>query len=270
MESELQAWPGPEAALVTAHRMLEVVEQRWSADLQALMDALESFNQGVSHDLSGPLLGIETMAQFAARAVGSGDRAQALKLTQMIERQARRASGMVAGLLALARVGHGAINRRTVAMAELVEGVVAELRQTQAAPPPPDVVIQLLPHAYVDAGLVRVAFQQLLGNAFKFLSSRVGAQVQVGTETSLRGTVYFVQDNGPGIAPEVLPRLFEPFQRLPDDEAPGHGVGLSIVKRIVERHGGLVWADTSGTVGAKFCFTLNPSPARASARMDGG
>lgn len=262
MESELQAWPGPEAALVTAHRMLEVVEQRWRADLKALLDALESFNHGVSHDLSGPLLGIETMAQFAAKAVGSGDRAQALKLTQMIERQARRASDMVAALLWLARVGHGAIDRRAVAMSELVDRVVAELRETTTGSPQPEVVVHLLPHAYVDAGLVRIVFEQLLGNAFKFMSSRAGAQVQIGTETSLRGTVYFVHDNGPGIARDVLPRLFEPFQRLPDDESPGQGVGLSIVKRIVERHGGQVWADTSGTVGAKFCFTLNPSPAR--------
>ena len=118
-----------------------------------------------------------------------------------------------------------------------------------------------LPAVTADPGLLRQVFVNLLGNALKFTRDAVAPQVEVGATSQHGQTVLYVRDNGVGFARESATRLFEPFQRLHGTHFQGSGVGLSIVKRIIERHGGRLWAESTPGEGSTFFFTLGPDPA---------
>ena len=115
-----------------------------------------------------------------------------------------------------------------------------------------------LPVVVADPGLLRQVYVNLIGNALKFSAGAAAPRVDVGVAAERRPPVFFVRDNGVGFAAGDAVRLFEPFQRLHAGRFAGHGVGLSIVRRIVERHGGRVWAESSPGAGANFRFTLGP------------
>jgi light-regulated signal transduction histidine kinase (bacteriophytochrome) len=139
--------------------------------------------------------------------------------------------------------------------------VVASLR---AAHPERTTQISIAPGltANGDQGLLRIALENLLSNAWKFTSKSPAARIEVGSEKNASGaTAYFVRDNGVGFDPRYAERLFAPFQRLhTQKQFPGTGVGLATVQRIVHRHGGTIAASASVNGGACFRFTLEPAP----------
>ena len=121
--------------------------------------------------------------------------------------------------------------------------------------------------AVADPDLARILLDNLLGNAWKFTSQREVAHIDVGAEDCDGDTIYFVQDDGAGFDPTYAGRLFAAFERLHDEtEFPGVGIGLATVQRIVERHGGRVWAESEPGKGARFSFTLPPEPLPARRR----
>jgi light-regulated signal transduction histidine kinase (bacteriophytochrome) len=131
-----------------------------------------------------------------------------------------------------------------------------------------EIVVAQGAHAYADEGLMRIAFENLLRNAWKYSSKRDPACIEFGFREELREAVFFVRDNGVGFNPNFADRLFRPFQRLHSQgDFPGTGVGLATVQRIVARHGGRVWANGAVGNGAEFTFTLpyrppvTPAPA---------
>lgn len=236
----------------------ETLEQRVlqrTAELREVIDGLESFNRGVSHDLRGPLGGIASAARLAQEFIAQHDTDRALRFLQVIADQAETTRQLVDAMLALARASDTSLSREPVDMGALAAEVVASLQRLHGDAPLP-VVIEPLAIVDADRKLVRQVLVNLIGNALKFSAGAMPPLVRVGMDASGRTPVFFVRDNGVGFDAGRAPQLFKPFQRLHGAGFEGSGVGLSIVRKIVERHGGRVWADSTPGQGATFLFSL--------------
>jgi signal transduction histidine kinase len=249
-----------EAQLRAANESLELRVAQRTAELRETIEGLESFNRSVSHDLRGPLGGIAGVARMARELVADGRADQADRLLAAISRQADSSMQLVATLLALARAGDAEPQRAVVETGALVEEVVAA---QSAAWPGVAIVVQPLPPVDADAALLRQVFVNLVANACKFAAGGVLPRVEIGHGQTPCGPAFHVRDNGVGFGPEDAGRLFRPFERLHGARFEGFGVGLSIVRRIVEHHGGRVWAEGRPGEGATFRFTLGAQPAPA-------
>jgi signal transduction histidine kinase len=257
LETELERRRAAEQELITANALLEKRVAERTADLQSVVAGLESFNRNVSHDLRGPLGGIAGLSHVAVDCVEQGDFDKVKRMLLLIEEQARRSTDLVTALLELARIGHEPVERSLVEVRDVVGSVVRELELVAPTSAAPDVHVAALPAVEADARLVRVVYTNLLSNAYKFLRGRTRPRVEVGVEERGGQPLFFVRDNGPGFDAKVAATLFEPFQRFHGGSFAGHGVGLSIVRRAIERHGGRVWAEARPDGGACFFFTLS-------------
>ena len=258
-------------------RLNDSLEQRVAertAELSSMVAGLESFNRSVSHDLRGPLGGMAHAARLARQALDQGRHQDVQRFLGLLSAQADASTDLVTSLLALARAGSDDLKPRALDTTALVGESLLQLRRAETGPeagagaagaagadPDPAHAVTLLPLPEVtaDPGLLRQVFVNLLANALKFTRDVPHPQVEVGAMTQQGQTVLFVRDNGVGFEPGAAARLFEPFQRLHDGRFPGSGVGLSIVKRIIDRHGGRLWAESSPGQGATFFFTLGPA-----------
>ncbi len=243
-----------QARLRAANESLEQRVAQRTAELRENIEGLDSFNRSVSHDLRTPLGGIVGVARLARDALARGDATQAQQLLDQIEMQAVSSVKLVEALLALARASDAPMTRSPVDSGPLVGAVIAALPPEAAAA---QIAVALpMPTVNADAALLRQVFANLIGNAVKFTADVRPPRVDVGSDQVAGETVFFVRDNGVGFEPDAASRLFKPFQRLHDRRYDGFGVGLSIVKRIVDRHGGRVWAEGRPGEGASFYFTL--------------
>ena len=257
-ERTAQALAARERAESELRAVNESLEQRVAqrtAHLEENIAGLESFNRSVSHDLRGPLGGIAGLAGIARAKVAEGHLDEAETMLAAIERQADDSFAMVAALLELARAGAAQPQRAPVDTTALAGEVVAAL-QAAGKTASTEVVVQPLPAVEADPELLRQVFANLVGNACKFVRGRSAGRVEVGHASTSNGHAYFVRDNGIGFAPADAARLFRPFERLNGQRFEGAGVGLSIVKRIIDHHGGRVWAEGAPGAGATFWFTL--------------
>ena len=255
-EQELLARNQAEAELQLANDTLEQRVNLRTAELRETIEGLESFNRSISHDLRGPLGGIVGVAKLARDYVLNGDAVAAQRMLQAIASQAETSEKLVSALLALARSSDASLNKQQVDTGALVREVVESMRHVRTAAVLP-VVVGWLPHVDADPELSRQVFVNLIGNALKFAVGASQPRIEVGVTGDPDAPVFFVRDNGVGFRPEEANRLFKPFQRLHSGYFEGFGVGLSIVKRIVERHGGKVWAEGCPGRGATFYFTLD-------------
>jgi light-regulated signal transduction histidine kinase (bacteriophytochrome) len=172
---------------------------------------------------------------------------------------------LIDALLELSRVGRAQLSRDDVDLSGLASSVAAEL---QRAHPEHHVELAIQPELRVsgDRRLLRGLLENLLGNAWKFTVGVAKPRVEVGLEARAEGRAYFVKDNGAGFNMDYASKLFQPFQRLHSDkEFAGTGIGLATVYRIVERHGGRVWAQGAPGQGATIYFTLSGSRSRGAA-----
>jgi light-regulated signal transduction histidine kinase (bacteriophytochrome) len=168
-------------------------------------------------------------------------------------------SELIDDLLQLSRVGRAELTRSRVDLSELARRVVAELGSKE---PARSVEAEVEGGLFVDADsrLIRVVLDNLLGNAWKFTAKAAHARVSLGAEKKDGNLAYFVRDNGAGFNMTYATKLFTPFQRLHTDaEFPGTGIGLATVHRIVDRHGGRVWAEGAVGQGATVYFTIPTS-----------
>src|SRR6202012_1193290 len=199
---------------------------------------------------------------MAREARGRGDLTAADRLLAAIARQSESSTDLVTSLLQLARSAEGAVERRPVHTGPLVrEG--ADLLMGAPGTTPQVVSIQDdLPDLQADPALVRQVFANLLANAVKFSGSSENPRVEVGAARSPEGAVVFhARDHGGGFTEAQVRAWFVPFRRLHADRFEGHGIGLTIVRRIVERHGGRLWAEGRPGEGATFYFTLEEQPS---------
>jgi signal transduction histidine kinase len=250
-----------QSALRAINESLEHQVALRTAELRETIEGLESFNRSVSHDLRGPLGGIVGVARLARQHMAAGEPARADHLLSLIERQADDSVKLVEALLSLARASDVTLDLRDVDSGQLVDEVRLSMQQGGAALP--IVVAPAMPRVRADPDLLRQVFANLIGNALKFSARDRSPHIEVGAEQLAGQPVFYVRDNGMGFDAENAARLFKPFQRLHDGSYEGFGVGLSIVKRIIERHGGRVWAEGQKERGASFFFTLGAAAGRA-------
>lgn len=222
---------------------------------------LHEFTRVVAHDLKSPLNGVMGFARLLRARLQAGSLQQAQAYTEHIERAARRMTAMVNALQRLADIARQPLQRRLVDMQQLASGTIELLRAGQ-----PDarceLRIEALPPTHADPDLVAQVWQNLLGNAMKFSALGANPKVSIDSYRDARGTWYRVTDNGAGFDMARAQSLFMPFQRMHTaQEFEGSGIGLSLVRRIVDHHGGEVRLRSAPGVGTVAEFTLDPLPA---------
>jgi two-component system NtrC family sensor kinase len=250
------------AAAAQAARHEAEAKSALARELERQNQELEAFAYSVSHDLRSPLRSIDafSLALIEDHAENLGDIGRGY-LAQ-IRGSARRMGQLIDDLMALSRISRTQVHRQSVNLSEVAHTVATELVQTA---PTRKVAFDVERRLFADAdrGLVRLLLENLLNNAWKFTGKRLDARIEFGAAEDGGERVYFVQDNGAGFDQASATRLFQPFSRLhTEEEFSGTGIGLATVRRIVERHGGRVWAEGAAGLGARFFFTL----ARGSTR----
>jgi PAS domain S-box-containing protein len=215
---------------------------------------LEAFAYSVSHDLRAPLRGIDGHVMQFLDGAGNAPEVQRHH-AGAIRRNLTHMGKLIDDLLNLALIGRRPLQKKPVLLWDIVRGVLHEL------PHSPSVVYEVSPDELrtvnADPALLKQVLTNLLGNALKFSRNADPPRIQIGCELRGDATVYFVRDNGVGFDPQHAGKLFGVFERLHTrSDFEGTGVGLAIVKQIVERHGGQVWADAAPGRGATFFFTL--------------
>lgn len=220
-------------------------------------EELNAFSGAVAHDLRSPLRSIDGFSHLLLSDHASHLDASGVNALTRIRVNTQRMGELIDGLLTLARVSSGELRRNEVDLSELAAAVGNELRRTLPADRRIEYVVHPRLSARGDPRLLRVVVHNLVENAFKFTRSRAAGRVEVGA-TDLDGQrAFFVGDNGVGFDPRYAGKLFDAFERLHDDPRyEGTGVGLATVRRIVNRHGGEVWAASEPGRGATFYFTI--------------
>jgi PAS domain S-box-containing protein len=227
-----------------------------SAELEAANKELESFSYSVSHDLRAPLRGIDGFSQALEEDYAVHLDVNARSYLARIRAGTQRMGTLIDDLLNLARVSRAEMHRETIDLTKMVTDIA---RDMQSAEPDRGITLRIDDGltANGDYRLVRVALQNLLGNAWKFTSKRADACIEFSALGGNGNRAYFVRDNGAGFEQAYAARLFGPFQRLHSmEEFPGTGIGLATVQRIIHRHGGKVWAEGAVNQGATVYFTL--------------
>lgn len=256
LEAEVERRLEAESALMRLNASLEQAVAQRTSELQELVQGLESFNRSVSHDLRGSLGGIAGLARMAAEALGRGDPKLAQRALPVIAEQAESAHRLTLALLSLARVGDAELRRQAVDLGPLVQRVIDRVARENNNQTMPAIEIGSLPTVSADPELLEPVFANLIGNAVKFSGRAEQPRVQISADSAPGSVTVHVRDNGVGFESAAAAKLFDPFLRLHGKDFAGHGVGLSIVRRAVERHGGRVWADGEPGRGATFHFSL--------------
>ncbi len=238
----------------------EKVEER-TRSLQAANRELEAFSYSISHDLRAPLRAISGFTDLIVDGEHGLDR-EARGYLERVRSASQRMSRLIDDLMNLCRIARTELRRVPVDLSRLAAEVVAEL---QEGDPQRAVQVRITPGVTVEAdrGLTQIVLANLLGNAWKFTAKCRAPAINFGIVARDGVPTCFVRDNGAGFDMEHAAKLFEPFQRLHgEQEFAGTGIGLALVQRIVERHGGTVAAESAPDVGTTIWFTLAPAPAR--------
>lgn len=233
----------------------ERVQQR-TARLMAVIAELESFSYSVAHDLRSPLRSIDGYSRIAMEDPNLADNPDTIQSMENIRIAAQRMGALIDDLLRLSSVTRRELKYTQVSLSAIAETTIASLHR-QVPNRHVDISIQPDLTAIGDSNLLRIVMENLLDNAWKFTSLQKQTQIEFGVIEKDLGPIFFVRDNGPGFDMVYASKIFEPFQRLHfPEEFAGTGIGLASVKRIIERHGGQVWAEATPGNGATFFFTI--------------
>ncbi|HEX5851317.1 MAG TPA: CHASE domain-containing protein [Rubrobacter sp.] len=229
-------------------------------ELEGANRELEAFSYSVSHDLRAPLRTIDGFSQILQEDYEAVLDEEGLDYLGRVRAASAHMAMLIDDLLDLSRVSRRPLRRESVDLADLAAEVIEDLREAE---PERDVefVVGRGSRAYGDMGLLKVALENLIGNAWKFTKREERARIEFGVDgrprTGVAGPAFFVRDNGAGFDQAYADKLFGAFQRLHgQDEFEGTGIGLATVARIIHRHGGRVWAEGEVGEGATFYFTL--------------
>ncbi len=253
-----------EAEIMDLNQSLDRRVAERTVELERANRELDAFSYSVSHDLRAPLRAINGFAHLVEETDGAVLSAEGRDHLERVKAGAVRMGVLIEEMLRFSRIGRTVPDRRKVSPGSTAAEVAAELK---AQYPHSEIVIDALPAAFCDVALLRQVWINLIGNACKYSARMAAPRIEVGAleEEAAQGggseTVYFVRDNGAGFDMQYAGHLFGVFQRMhKESEFPGTGVGLAIVKRIVERHGGRIWAEAAPGQGATFFFTLGAAP----------
>jgi PAS domain S-box-containing protein len=244
---------------------LELRVMRRTAQLEAANQELESFSYSVSHDLRAPLRAIDGFSRILLKDHAGRLDAEGQRLLGIIRTNTQNMGQLIDDLLAFSRLGRREVKAADLDMETLVRNQVEELQNT-LGDRKVEWYLKPLPPARADRALMHQVWVNLLGNALKFTRRQEAATIEVGCRPGGDEDIYYVKDNGVGFDMQFAHKLFGVFQRLHRyEEFEGTGVGLALVQRIVQRHGGRVWAEGQVNGGACFYFSLPRGPARQAA-----
>ncbi len=264
LRQALAATPGERTEASLDWWLLADPSGRWRLALGPRADAASTAGEGdtaslvyaVSHDLRAPIRVVEGFTRIVKEDYGAQlDRVGNDHLDRVLAAGARM-NQMIDAVLAMARLASQPLGRQPVDLSQLAAFVVDELRR---ATPEREAEVQIEPslRVYGDPTLLRLVLENLLGNAWKYSAKTARTRIEFGAETIDGRRVFAVRDNGAGFDMRVADRLFGLFQRLHSaKDFPGTGVGLASVRRVVQRHGGQIWAESAPGRGAAFFFTL--------------
>lgn len=241
---------------ITDRKKAQEALQKANDELEAKVHELESFSYTVSHDLRSPLRAIDGFADMLLDEIGDKLDPDTKRKFNVISSNSKKMAQLIDDLLSFSRTGRAAISVARINVQDLVDDVCKELR---AGTPDRNIEFKVgvLPPVSGDRILLRQVLSNLLDNAVKFTRQREHAIIEVIGSNSGELNTYCIRDNGVGFDMHYYDKLFEIFRRLHSEkEYEGTGVGLAIVKRIIERHGGKIWAESKHGEGATFCFAL--------------
>lgn len=228
-------------------------------ELELANRELESFSFSVSHDLRAPLRAINSYSKIIIEDYGGLLPEEGKRFLDYVVTNARRMGTLIDDILRFSQAGRHSLKKDTIEIAKIVEHSLEQVRKTHTGKEV-QVIRGSLPSAYGDAAMLEQVYTNLLSNAFKFTQECERPMVEVGSFLQNGETIFFVKDNGAGFDMAYADKLFTAFSRLHSmEQFEGTGVGLSIVHRIIHRHGGRIWADAKVDGGATFYFTLAPA-----------
>jgi two-component system, LuxR family, sensor kinase FixL len=246
---------------ISKQKQAEAERETLIRELEDKNAELEQFTYTVSHDLKSPLVTIRGFLGYLEQDVQKGDQTRIAEDIRRIEKSAERMNNLLMDLLELSRIGRLMNPAEDVSFEQVVREAL-ELLQGRLSERSINVKIQEhLPVVFGDRSRLVEVLQNLIDNAVKFMGDQVSPMIEVGVRDHQEPLVFFVRDNGMGIAPEFHERIFGLFNRL-NQNIEGTGIGLTLVKRIVEVHGGRIWVESTGDqTGSTFCFTLAENSA---------
>jgi len=241
------------------HKIQELNEilSKKNTELQNYNQELEAFSYSISHDLRAPLRGIDGFSQALLEDYQSDLPQEANNYLVRIRSSAQRMGLLIDDLLRLSKITRTDLTREAVDITAITNEIVDALQQRE---PKTQLTYEIQNdlNLFADKQLVYIALENLIDNAWKFTQKTSQAIIKVGRLTGDNQNVFYVQDNGVGFDTKYADKLFGAFQRLHDqNEFPGTGIGLAIVKRVILKHGGTIWAESILGYGATFYFTLN-------------
>jgi light-regulated signal transduction histidine kinase (bacteriophytochrome) len=276
--ARIQAERSSRELLVEVSQRKKTEEQlrRAFEELAAANRDLESFSYSVSHDLRNPLHTIGSFADFLMEDYADRLDEEGQDYVRRIDSGVKKMQALIDDMLSLSHIGRQEMKLENVDLSAIARNYLKELESTEPERKA-EILVQDTIHADADPRLIHLALENLLRNAWKFTSKKEKTRIEFGTvsSTSLshqilkeqqlsevqvntdKHTIYFIRDNGAGFDMQFAQKIFEPFKRVhAEKEFTGTGVGLSIVQRVISRHGGWVWAEGEPGKGATFYFTL--------------
>jgi PAS domain S-box-containing protein len=233
----------------------EMVKER-TKNLEAVNKELSAFSYSVAHDIRAPLRSIDGFSKALLEDCAESLNEESRSYLGRIRTSSQLMAQLLDDVLNLAHVSQADLTRRDVDLSKIARSIAAEIKEAE---PSRDTEFVIEPDIVVngDATLLSLVMKNLLDNAWKFTAKTMHAKIEFAREQKDGKRIYFVRDNGVGFDAAYVDKLFNPFQRLHSKtEFHGTGIGLSIVKRIIHRHGGYVWAEGSVGQGATFYFTV--------------
>jgi light-regulated signal transduction histidine kinase (bacteriophytochrome) len=248
---------------ISARREAARELERYAAELERANESLRHRNRELdefahlaSHDLKEPLRAILTFSQLLEQDLGGRLPSDARRDLEFITNSAGRMQQLINDLLALSRAGRADMRQSAVPLRRCVDAALEAL-SIRISETGAEIMIGELPEVTGDATMLTQLYQNLTGNALKFIVPGRPPRIQIVADQNENGWLFTVEDNGLGIKPEYLEKIFQPFRRLhagPEHE--GTGIGLAICRKVVERHGGRIWADSHPGEGSRFHFTI--------------
>lgn len=244
---------------ITEHKRAEIALHNRTEELENANRELKSFSYSVSHDLRSPITVIQGFSNILLEDYADKIDEHGRNIINHIITGIDKMSLIIESLLNLGRISRGTIICKRIDLGLIAESVISELKLTEPQRAVQVNIESIIP-AHADPKLMTIALTNLIGNAWKYTGKNPDARIDIGFTTEEDTNVYFIRDNGAGFDMKFADKLFQPFQRLhSESEYAGTGVGLAIVQRIIQRHGGRIWAESEIEKGSTFYFTLDCS-----------